>query len=77
MLVLRCPNNPRTGRPETTAFRIIRGEDALYDVQYAWRSVPSDEAVEAAMKILGQFTVCDSRRVEHPCTSEGTPAPQT
>jgi hypothetical protein len=41
MLLLRCPHNHATGQPETTAFRVIRGKDALYSVQFAWRAVPS------------------------------------
>jgi hypothetical protein len=33
MLLLRCPHNPNTGKPETTAFRVIKGRDALYCVE--------------------------------------------
>ena len=48
MLLLKCPNNPGTGKPETTAFRIIKGNDALYSVQRAFRSDPSSTELDAA-----------------------------
>ena len=67
MLLLRCPNNPSTGKPETTAFRVIKGNDALYSVQYAWRSVPSDQELNDAMHRLAKVIVCDTRTPEHPC----------
>jgi hypothetical protein len=69
MLLLRCPKNPGTGKPETTAFRVIRGQDALYSVQRAWRKVPSDEDVRVVMQALGRVTVCDTRTPVHPCPS--------
>jgi hypothetical protein len=65
MLVLRCPKSPSTGKPETTVFRVIRGKDALYSVQHAWRTVPSEEAQQA----LAKSTVCDTRDPGHPCPS--------
>jgi hypothetical protein len=65
MLVLKCPKSPSTGKPETTIFRVIKGNDALYSVQHAWRTVPSDEAQQA----LSKSTVCDTRDPGHPCPS--------
>jgi len=67
MLVLKCPKNPGTGKPETTAFRVIKGKDALYSVQRAWRSLPSDEELGSVMQALAKVTVCDTRSAEHPC----------
>jgi hypothetical protein len=67
MMLLRCPNNPATGKPDTTAFRVIKGNDALYSVQYAWPSVPSDEKIKYAMQYLAQVIVCDPRTQDHPC----------
>lgn len=67
MLVLKCPLNPHTGKPETTAFRVIKGNDALYSVQYAWRAVPSDQDLDAAMHVLAKVSVCDTRGSSHPC----------
>lgn len=79
MLVLKCPHNPQTGKPETTAFRFINGADALYGVQYAWRKMPSAAEMDAAMHTLAKVTVCDTRAPEqHPCpklepVASGTP----
>jgi hypothetical protein len=67
MLVLKCPMNPGTGKPETTAFRLIKGKDALYSVQRAWRAVPSDQDLDDVTHALGKVTVCDTRAPEHPC----------
>jgi hypothetical protein len=69
MLLLKCPMNPGTSKPETTAFRVIRGKDALYSIQRAWRSVPSDQALDEVMHALGKVTLCDTRAPEHPCPS--------
>jgi len=55
--------------PGTTAFRIIKGNDALYSVQRAWRSVPSDADLNAVMQTLAQVTVCDTRSADHACPS--------
>jgi hypothetical protein len=69
MLVLKCPNNPATQKPETTAFRVIKGNDALYSVQRAWRSVPSDKEIDEVMHTLAKVTVCDTRTPDHSCPS--------
>ena len=69
MLLLKCPRNPDTGKPETTAFRVIKGNDALYSVQRAWRGVPSDQELDDIMHALAKVTVCDTRAPEHPCPS--------
>ena len=75
MLVLRCPKNITTGKPETTAFRVIKGNDALYSVQRAFRSDPSDAEMDNVMRYLAKVSVCDTRAVEHPCPSLDTLAP--
>jgi hypothetical protein len=67
MLLLKCPMNPSTGKPETTAFRVIKGKDALYSVQRAWRAVPSDQDLDDVMHALAKVTICDTRTPEHPC----------
>ena len=69
MLLLQCPKNPGTGKPETTAFRVIKGNDALYSVQHAWRAVPTDQDLDDAMHALAKVTVCDTRAASHPCPS--------
>ncbi len=75
MLLLKCPNNPGTGKPETTAFRVIKGNDALYSVQHAWRSVPSDQDLDDVMHALAKVAVCDTRGADHPCPSLDSVAP--
>jgi hypothetical protein len=75
MLVVKCPVNPATGKPETTLFRIIKGKDALYSVQHAWRSVASDKDLSDAVLALRKVTVCDTRDPSHPCPSLDSVAP--
>jgi hypothetical protein len=69
MLVVKCPKNPSTQKPETTAFRVIKGNDALYSVQRAWRSDPSDKEIDDVMHSLAKVSVCDTRTPDHPCPS--------
>ncbi len=76
MLVLRCPKNPTTGKPETTAFRVIKGGDALYSVQRAFRSEPSDTELDDVMHYLAKVSVCDTRAPNHPCPSLDTLVPK-
>jgi S1-C subfamily serine protease len=70
-LVFKCPMNPKTGKPETTVFRVIKGKDAMYLVKHAWKTVPSDEATQA----LSKSSVCDTRGSSHPCQSSNPQAP--
>jgi hypothetical protein len=70
MLFLQCPKNPATGKPETTIFRAIKGNDALYLVQRAWRAVPAQQDVDETMQALAHVMVCDTRASEHPCPAE-------
>ncbi len=70
MLVLQCPRNPATGKPETTIFRAIKGNDALYVVQRAWRADPAPQDFDATIQGLSAVTVCDRRSSEHPCPAE-------
>jgi len=69
MLLLSCPRNPATGKPETTAFRVIKGRDSLYSVQHAWRTQVSGQQLAEAIKTLAKVTVCDDRSADHPCPS--------
>jgi len=69
MLLLSCPRNPKTGKPETTAFRVILGNDALYSIQRAFRSVPQPDQLASAMEFLGTVSLCDVERPGHPCPS--------
>jgi hypothetical protein len=69
MLLLNCPTNPKTGKPETTLFRAIKGADSFYLVQKAFRSNPSQDQIAEAAKFLGTVSVCDTRSGDHPCPS--------
>ncbi len=62
-----CPRNPATGKPETTFFKAIAGNDSFYLVQKAFRSKPTMDEVGAATAWLRKIEVCDSRRPEHAC----------
>lgn len=67
MLDLWCPANPQTKKPESIFIRVIKGDGRLYSVQYAWRSVPSNEQVITAVNFLKSVTACDNRTTAHPC----------
>src|SRR5262249_10340799 len=66
-MVLRCPLNGETGRPETTAFRAIRGRDSFYMVQRAVRCVPDASQLERMASYLTNVSVCDTRSPQSPC----------
>jgi hypothetical protein len=67
MLLLQCPLNPQTGKPETTLFRAIKGNDSFYVVQRAARSTPTKDQIAKMAQFLGSVNVCDARTPEHPC----------
>ena len=62
-----CPLNPKTSKPETMWLKVIRGKDALYSVQYAFRALPTAEFEKAANEYLARVAVCDTRAPKHPC----------
>ena len=67
-MLLRCPLNGQTGKPETTLFRAIKGTDSLYLVQRAVRSLPSEgSSLQRIKTYLGTVSVCDTRSPAHPC----------
>jgi hypothetical protein len=67
MLVVHCPLNAATGKPETTVLRVIKGNDALYTIQKTFRFDPSNDQVGQIMKYLNHVNVCDMRGTDHPC----------
>jgi hypothetical protein len=67
MLLVRCPLIAATGKPETTMFRVIKGNDALYSIQKTFRFEPSKEQLGHIMKYLSSVNVCDVRGTDHPC----------
>lgn len=62
-----CPNNPQTGKPENMYTKLTGGSDALYSIQYAYRSPLTKEIILPTMSYLGSIRVCDTRTPEHPC----------
>lgn len=67
MLILSCPMNSRTGKPETTLIRAIRGDSAMYSVQHAWRSIPSPAQIAQVARSLAEVSVCEAASGRHPC----------
>ncbi|HLZ74403.1 hypothetical protein [Phenylobacterium sp.] len=62
-----CPLNPATGKPENMFGKFIGGNDALYSVQYAYRSGLTKEVIPPTMTYLGGIQVCDTRLPDRPC----------
>jgi hypothetical protein len=56
-----------TGKPETTLFRSIRGNDSFYSVQRAMRAIPDKGQMAKMASYLETVIVCDSRRPDRPC----------
>jgi len=68
-----CPMNPATSKPEYIYIKLIKGADALYSVQYAFRAAPSEERNRIAETYLAGVRACDTRTPEHPCPSDLVP----
>jgi hypothetical protein len=67
-----CPNDPKTGKPEFTWIKAIKGNDSFYVVQKAFRFEPNKEQITQWMRYLRSVMVCDTRLQEHACPP-GTP----
>jgi hypothetical protein len=65
--LLTCPNNPKTGKPENTWFKVVQGNDSFYVVQKAFKFTPSKDQVVQWTNYLKQVQVCDTRAPDHPC----------
>ena len=66
-ILLRCPLLAQTGKPETTMFRAIKGNDSFYLVQRAVRSVPDEARLRQIRQYLEAVSLCDTRRSAHAC----------
>jgi hypothetical protein len=66
-LMLSCPRLASTGKPETTMFRAIKGNDSFYLVQRALRAVPAPAQLESMKQYMATVSVCDVRPASHPC----------
>ena len=73
--VLGCGRNQTTGMGETSFFRLIQGDGALYMAQRTWRTRSytdggppvSDQAAGAAIDLLRSFGVCNPQAPGHAC----------
>jgi len=65
--LLTCPLNPSTGKPETTWFKAIKGNDSFYVVQKAFKFAPTKEQVTHWMRYLRSVKVCDTRLPNRSC----------
>ena len=64
---LVCPLNPKTGKPEYTWFKTIRGHDSFYVVQKAWKKSPGKASIIKWSKYLRSVSVCDTRLAKQKC----------
>lgn len=74
--VLGCGRHAAAGVGETSFFRLIQGDRALYLAQRAWRTAPyaaqeappvTPDQQQEAVRLLGTFAVCDPTTDGHPC----------
>ncbi len=73
--VLGCGRNRGTGLGETSFFRIIQGDSALYMAQRTWRTKTytdggppvADAAAQQAIEVLRSFGVCNPLADGHAC----------
>ena len=68
-----CPLNPQTGLPETFYDKLISGADALYSVQYSFRSTLPRDAIAPTISFLESVSVCDTRLPDRPCPTVSAP----
>lgn len=62
-----CPLNPQTGKPETMTLKAIRGKDAFYQVQYAFRRDADADVATTEGSYLSGVLVCDTRKPDQAC----------
>jgi len=67
LLMLTCPNNPASGKPEYTWFKGMQGADHFYVVQKAYRFAPEPEQVVPWVQYLSKVQLCDEQGSAHPC----------
>ncbi|MEH2478269.1 hypothetical protein V1282_001626 [Nitrobacteraceae bacterium AZCC 2146] len=64
---LRCPANPKTGKPEYTWMKAVQGRDSFYLVQKAYKFGPTAEQVASWARFLDDVRVCDTRVPAQSC----------
>lgn len=65
--LLSCPLNEKTQKPETTAIKVIKGNENFYIVQKVWWAVPSDESTGKWAAYMEKVKVCDATLKDHSC----------
>lgn len=65
--MMSCPLNKQTGKPETTWFKAIQGNDSFYVVQKAFKFDPSQGQIVQWTLYLKKVAVCDTRVKERAC----------
>jgi hypothetical protein len=65
--VQKCFLNGATGKPEHTWFKAIKGKDASYLIQKAFKFEPSEAQIALWVGYLKGTSVCDSRVPERAC----------
>ncbi len=66
-LVLQCPNNPKTNKPEYIFLRGIQGKDSFYTIEMAYRTPPRKGDPDTPDTYLTAIKLCDTRSKDHPC----------
>src|SRR5690348_15133178 len=59
--MMTCPLNKQSGKPETTWFKAIQGNDSFYVVQKAFKFDPSQDQIVQWTLYLKKVAVCDTR----------------
>jgi len=65
--MMSCPLNKQSGKPETTWFKAIQGQDSFYVVQKAFKFDPSQDQIVQWTLYLKKVGVCDTRLKERAC----------
>src|SRR3569623_1963228 len=65
--MMNCPVNKQTGKPETTWFKAIQGNDSFYVVQKAFKFDPSQDQIVQWAQYLKKVAVCDTRVPARAC----------
>ena len=65
--MMSCPLNKQTGKPETTWFKAIQGQDSFYVVQKAFKFDPSQDQIVQWTLYLKKVAVCDTRVTARAC----------
>jgi hypothetical protein len=67
LILVACPQSPVTGGEEWFMSKTMGGQDALYNVQGAWRGPASEALVSGWAGHMRAVIVCDTRRADAPC----------